>query len=674
MKTELPNRQKSLVQWISQATGISTFGVKIRLRGNNLHILCEGRECPQRWRTLSDLLRALQQTDLDVLTNREQPAIYQVFVYGRKKGENRAKWCHKVYLNQLDRHLEQVEQALLEEEKSQKPSGALIASNESLARQGEPEAIARYLSETLSTFGIAVEVKVIKQKPTENNQKNETRLWIFCESSYSPDASLIAEPVAQKLRHLKLSGYQDAVIALRVRGENKVDWQLKVDLTPSEVMLKEWARWGDMQALSHLLSQRLSELKVTVKATLKESTLHIFCTQAFDSLKEAAPEPDKILCLEAIRSFLEKIAPQGIVATTVYGQKTADNQPAWVDWLSLPANEHPALAISAQQLATSGDEPAIVFLLERLLNPDLDARLKTGGIRVLLLRKGDLLHIMCDAPVCPARQQIASVVSQFVRQLKIPGIAGVRVYGRRAGNKEPFWHYSVDYNHRQRLVSETTPEFAAASAYVHELLPSNIDEPVLRPNLSTEEIYIFVTEVTQDWSATVKKVFLETHLFTDNEQSQEQTTRYQGLRVALVWGTLGLLLTLQTDWILEKILARSIPPTSTVASVSPKSSSSIGTSFTSEADERRTAFFTTTSKEKSPKPGNSVSNTSQSTQADLPASPLKPKAISTAILLAARSHKSGALLTQIPSFNARQLDDQLALYKQRLAKTGHPPD
>lgn len=464
------------------------------------------------------------------------------------------------------------------------------------------------------------------------------------------------------------------MIASRVRGENTVDWLLKIDLTPSEVMLKEWARWGDVQALSHLLSERLLELKVAVGATLKESTLHIFCTPAFDPLL-TAPVPDKILCLEAIKPFLEKIAPQGIVATTVYGQKTTDNKPVWVDWLSLPANEHPALAISAQQLATSGDEPAIVFLLERLLNPDLDARLKTGGISVLLLRKGDLLHIMCDAPVCPARQQVASVVTEFVRQLKIPGIAGVRVYGRRAGNKEPFWHYSVDYEHRQRLVSEATPEFAATSAYVHEHLLSKIDEPVLRPNLSTEEIYIFVTQVTQDWSATVKKLFLETQLFTDNEQSQEQTTHHQGLRVALVWGTLGLLLTLQTDWILEKILARSIPPTSTVASISPKSSSHIGTSSTSEADERqRTAFFTSTSQEKSPKRGNSVSNTSQSTQADLQASPLKPKATSTAILLAARSHKSGALLTQIPSFHARQLDEQLALYKQRLAKTGHPPD
>ncbi|WP_017315605.1 hypothetical protein [Mastigocladopsis repens] len=680
MKTELPERQKSIVQWVSQATGISTFGVKVRLRGNDLHILCEGPKCPQRWRTLSDLLRALQQTDLDVLTSIEQPAIYQVFVYGRKKGEIRPKWCHKVYLNQLGRHLEQVDQALLEdEEKSKKVAGALIVSNESLARQGHPEAIARYLSETLSTFGIAVQVKVIK-KPTGNNPKNESRLWIFCESSYSPDPSLIAEPVAQKLRHLKLSGYQDAVIASRVSGESRVDWLIRVDLTPSEVMLKEWARWGDVQALSRLLSETLSESKVVVEATFKESTLHIFCTPASDPLG-TAPAPDKEQCLGIIQPLLEAIAPQGIIAATVYGQKTTDNKPTWVDWLSLPAKEHSAFAPSALELATSGDEPAIIFLLERLLNPDLDSRLVTGGIRVLLLRKEDVLHIMCDAPVCPARRQIASKVTQFVRQLKISGIAGVRVYGRRSGNKEPFWHYGVDYEHRQRLVPEVTPEFAATSTHVRELLPSETDEPVLRPDLTTEEIHTFVTQVAQDWSASVRKFLLGTQLFTDREQSQEVGGGSQGLRVALIWGTLGLLLTLQTDWVLGKIIARTIPPTPTVAGVSPKSFSTMRASYTSEADQKqRTAFFTSTSGEKSPKHGNPVFNASGFTQADntqpgnLSASPLKQKATPTAILLAARSHHAGASSTQIPSFNARQLDEQLALYKQRLAKTGHPPD
>lgn len=88
MKTVLPDRQKNIVQWVSQATGINTLGVKVRLQGNDLHILCESVECPQRWHTLMDLLKALQQTDLDALKNNdhnEQPSIYQVFVYGRKK-------------------------------------------------------------------------------------------------------------------------------------------------------------------------------------------------------------------------------------------------------------------------------------------------------------------------------------------------------------------------------------------------------------------------------------------------------------------------------------------------------------------------------------------------------------------------------------------------------------
>jgi hypothetical protein len=673
MKTELPDRQKSLVQWVSQATGISTFGVKVRLQGNDLHILCEGPECPQRWQTLSDLLRALQQTDLDLLTSVEQPAIYQVFVYGRKKGENRPKWCHKVYLNQLDRHLEQVDQALLEDKESKNPNGALIISNESLARQGYPEAIARYLSETLSAFGIAVQVKVIKQQSTDKNPQNESRLWIFCESSYSPDPSVIAEPVAQKLRHLKLSGYQDAVIAARVSGENKVDWLLRVDLTPSEVMLKEWARWGDVQALLHLLNERLSESKVSVRATLKESTLHIFCTPTSD-LQETTSAPDEAICLGLIKPLLETIAPQGMIAVAVYGQKAKDNKPLWVDWHSLPAKEHPNLAISALELAASGDERAIIFLLERLLNPDLDLRLKTGGIRVLLLRKEDVLHIMCDAPVCPTRKQVASKVTQFVQQLKIPEIAGVRVYGRRAGNKEPFWHYGVDYKHRQRLVPEATPEFAATSAYVRELLPSKTDEPVLRPDLTTEEIYTFVTEVAQDWGMSVRKFLVGTQLFTENEHSQESADHHQGLRVALIWSTLGLLLTVQSDWLLGKIIAYTTPSTPSVASVSTSSS------INQEQEKQRTAFFTSTAKEKSSQGDHEVFNASEFTQADetqpknLPASPLKQKATSTAVILAARSRKTGASPNQTPSFNARQLDEQLALYKQRLLKTGHPPD
>ncbi|MEC4813217.1 MAG: DUF1574 domain-containing protein [Scytonema sp. PMC 1069.18] len=671
MKRVLPVSQQSLVQWVSQVTGISTIGVKVRLRGNDLHILCEGLECPQRWRTLSDLLKALQQTDLDRLTSKEQPAIYQVLVYGRKKGEKQPEWCHKVHLNQLDRHLEQVERALLEDggKASIKPGGALIVSNESLARQGHPEAIARYLSETLSTLGVAVQVKVIKQKPTNQHQKSETRLWIFCESSYSPDPSVIAEPIAQKLRYLKLSGYQDAVIASRVRGEARLNWLMRVDLTPSEVMLKEWARWGDVQALSRLLGEALLASRVAVKATLKETTLHIFCHPASDPL-EIAPSPDKALCLEVIKPLLEAIAPQGIIAATVYGQKTVgDREPAWIDWFSLPAKEHSALAPSALEVASTGDEYAIVFLLERLLNPDLDLRLKTGGIRVLLRRKGDLLHIMCDAPVCPTRKQVVSQITQFLSQLKIPEITGVRVYGRRAGNKEPFWHYGLDFEQRQRLVPEATPEFAATSAYVRELLPEETNEPILRPDLTTEEVYTFVVKIADDWTTSVRTFFLGTQLFTVSNPSQRQVTDERGLRTAFVWGVLGLIIALQADWVFSKIVDRFTPTIQSFASAS--STSSANASFDNDKSEN-TAFFASTSGRESSQQKSSAFNASEFThtsntqQRNLEAAPLKQKANATAIVLAARS--------SMPSFNSRQLDEQLALYKQRVLKKGSPPD
>jgi len=655
MKTASLERQKSLAQWVSQATGINTFGVKVQLQGNDLHILCEGRDCPQRWQTLSDLLQALQQTDLEMLTKNQEPAIYQVFVYGRTKGEKRPEWCHRVYLNQLDRHLEQVNQALIEdaEKSSIKPGGAMIVSNESLARQGHPDAIARYLSETLSTLGVSVEVKVKNQQPEDKGSPEESRLWIFCQSSYSPDPSLIAEPVAQKLRDLKLRGYKDAVIVSQVVGEIKPEWLLRIDLTPEEVMLKEWARWGDIQAIARIVSAALSELKVTVQASLKESTLHLFCT----STAESAIVPDKTTCWNAIVPQLEAIAPQGILAATVYGQKTTEQQPDWIDWLNLPASEHPALSASALELASSGDEPAIHFLIERLLNPDLNLRLKTGGIRVLLLRKGDLLHIMCDAPVCPGRKKVAPKVIQCVRQLKIPNIIGVRVYGRRAGNKEPFWNYGVDFEQRERLVPEATPEFAATSAYVNELLPSESSEPILRPDLTTEEVHSFVTEVARDWGATARKSLLATQLFIEKD-STERNADYQGLKTALVWGTLGLLLTLQTDWILGQIVALTTQKPK-VANVASKSTSVND----DENNDKRTAFFADTSGKKSQTQG-SVFNASGFTKDDNTRP--RGKATATAILLAARS--------QMPSFNARQLDEQLALYKQRIAKNGTPPN
>jgi hypothetical protein len=674
MKTGLLNSQKSLVQWVSQATGINSFGVKVRLQGNDLHILCEGLEPPQRWRTLSDLLHALQQTDLDLLTSNEQPSIYQVFVYGRKKGEYRPRWCHRVYLNQLGRHLQQVEQAL--EGSPQTVGGALIISNESLARQGDPNAIARYLSETLSPLGVSVQVRTKPYQLKDSNQEPLNRLWIFCYSSYSPDTSLLAEPVAEKLRNLKLPGYQDAVLVSHVNGETTSDWMLRIDLRPPEIMLKEWGRWGDVQAITRLLNSILSASQVTVQATLKQSTLHIFCTPVVDS-SETVLAPHKDQCLQVISQQLEALAPQGILAATVYGQTTLDAAPNWVEWLTLPATEHPALAPLPLELASDGDQPAIIFLLERLLNHDLDWRLKTGGLRVMLLRKADLLHVMCDAPICPARSTVAKKVTDFLRQLKMPGIAGVRVYGRRAGNKEPSWHYGVDVIPRQRLVPEATPEFAATAEYVSDLVITEDQATVFRPDFTSEAVQNLVTEVASHWSTGIfkrlsainlKKLLIATQMFSSSDESVPENPNSQGLKVALVWGTLGLLLTLQTDWILNYVITRQDSSTAVINPISP-SLSAVGSESPKPDDE--TFLNIRFGKQSSPTQDDVFNNSGFTASGDGIQSisapgRMKGRANAAAILLAARA--------QMPSFNSRQLDEQLALYKQRVASNGKPAD
>ncbi|MEL7243804.1 MAG: DUF1574 domain-containing protein, partial [Cyanobacteria bacterium J06573_2] len=617
MKTAIRETQQSLAQWVSQATGINSIGVKVRLRGNDLHILCESPEGPPRWNTLLDLLKALQQTDLDALTKSEQPSIYQVFVYGKKKSEKRPEWCHKVYLNQLEKHLEEVKQALL---LADAPPGALILSNESLARQGEPNAIARYLSETLSTLGVAVQVKVKKQKPSDRIAGKKARLWVFCQSNYTPDPSLIAEPVAAKLRNLKLLNYKDAVISTRVVGETHPDWLLLIDLTPPEVMLKEWARWGDVQAIVRLLNLGFNNSKVEVQASLQDSTLHIFCIPGSESSENQAI-PNQELCLDKIVPQLEALAPQGILSAAIYGQKTATSpQPEWIDWQSLPAKEHSALATSAMELANQGDMEAITFLLQRLLNPNLDKRLKTGGIRVILASRDDLLHIMCDAPVCPARKKIAAKVINFIGHLQLPELAGVRVYGRRAGNKKPFWQSGTDFKQRQRVVPEATPEFAATSAYVQELLPKD-DEPVLRPDLTAEEVHNFVANVARDWGGTIKNGFLRTQLFVEKQQQSEDNSETGVNRVALIWGILGLLLTLQTDWVMGKILTSLAPAPQQIAQ-----------STANSEEKNTTALLANTTEEKSNP--NSTFNNSGFTRRN---SPNRGQATSTAIPLAARS-------------------------------------
>ena len=129
-----------------------------------------------------------------------------------------------------------------------------------------------------------------------------------------------------------------------------------------------------------------------VSGVLKDSTLHIFLSDPGFAIEKPAYGADssafnKEAVKAAIAPLLESISPQNIYGITIYGLRgdrstTIDTEatPLWVDWLDLPASRHAKLAPSTMELASGGDLNALTFLLDRLLNPDLDQKINTGSI------------------------------------------------------------------------------------------------------------------------------------------------------------------------------------------------------------------------------------------------------------------------------------------------------
>ncbi len=691
----------SLEQWLQKTIASQGLHVQYRVRGNTLHLLCRKAPCPDRQEMLLWLIPVLQQVDFSQLLP-DAPPLYQVWLYGCAANQKSPEWTALLYLNQLDRHLQELQSqvhSLVTAGYAEEPvlsqtltprfeTTALALSNIALAKRGEEMAIASYLSETLNELGVAVRVsaKVIPYTPPATVQQPDAgftlmakRLWVACEAAYSPDPSLLSEPITHKLRELEIEGFHDAVILFQVVGESRPDWALRVDLTPATEMLREWARWGDLEAIQRLLNQDIASLQLQITtATLNATTLHLCCGSKLPHLAAPVIEHHKRAKAD-IALLLESIAPQGIHAATLYGQLPQQETPAWIEWLDLPATQHAAFADPTIELAKQGDWGAIAFSLHRLLNPDLDEFLATGGIRLQLLPKHDLLHIMCEGSRCPERRQIIPVVVRFLRQLEVAGVAGVRLYGRRSGQKKPLWSYGSDFVVRSRLVPEVTPEFAATENYVADLLPQP-DQVTLRPDLTPEDI----RNTWQRWQQKVlqktQQVLLRSQLFTFAPTVTEANalpgeSSDIGRKIALVWGTAGVLLLLQSNWLLTQIGHKQPPETKTAAQptiqissqiptpVSPLPSPSSAIKLKSSVQGEDASVFNSSGFTRSGDPD------AVAVEADRPSNlPYVPRSQTETLLTAEILAEDSPL----PTFNSQQLDQKLQLYYRFLEKHGAP--
>lgn len=691
----------SLLSWFRNALGQPEAVLHIKLRGNILHVLCETPEPLDQPVVLLKLVRSLLDTHHHYPLRRFYPHIYQLYLYSRSGTATEPQWTAPLYLNRLERHLAQLvlesqdgkeleaSQLLLEDYslahsgQGSDSSQAMVLSNLSLARRGDPEAIAWYLSETLSALdvGVWVSIKAIPGmarlyrsaigeshlpsqfaygQPEDKNSSKATipRLWILCEATYSPDPALIARPTAERLRLLGLNQFKDAVILLQVRGESKPDWSLRIDLTPAEEMLREWGRWGDVDALAKLLSLNLESYGITVGLSLTGSTLHIICTlpalQGSDRHPELSATQTNLVT--SLSNLLEDLAPQGIHRAVIYGQPQDDSHPDWVHYLNLPAADHEALADPAEYLAQTGDLPALAFLLTRQLNPNLDDRLATGGMRVQLLIRDRLLHVMVDSPLVPQRRLITPVIRNYLQSLSPVDIEGVRIYGRRSGQSQPIWSYGRNFLVRDRLVPESAPEFTAAHGYVNDLLVRHGEA------ISSHQEVIG----PRGLGGRLRQWLLQSQLFisptvTSPLIGPTDVGSAEGIKIALVWAAVGVLAAFQVDWLVGQL----VTPTanSARAEAVDLNSHSKADPLATRSSSKRPSDLNWSSPSHSAGVKGFIDGAQDQPRSDKdqPAgSPNQPMVTIDELLAVA----------PFSSFNSQQLNEKLALYRQRLAQSG----
>ena len=705
-----------LNDWIAQHLAANAL-VQMRLRGNILHVLSETPNPLHQTGAMTRLVDALiaDSPGTDIITQ-SYPQVYQLYIYSRQLGETKPDWTAPIYLNRLEKHQAQLQYRATESLKiadahdsqayspdtpdvaaawqQDEATTAMVLSHLSLARQGDPEAIAWYLSEVLSTLDVGVWVSIraasgrislhreaISSEEGRGEEFDDDgeacRLWVWCEAAYSPDPSLIAEPVTERLRQLSLTQFKDAVIVIQVDGEEIPDWSLRIDLTPAEEMLREWGRWGDEGAITRLMNQAIADFNAAVTIERKEESLHciVHATNANTSVI-----PDQAQVIGAIAPLLEMLAPQGLHRAMLYGQAINAELPEWVKCLDLPALDHPDLSENPTVLAQQGDLPALAYLLTRLLNPDLDAQLATGGIRIQVLQRGHLLHVMSDAPICPTRRQVVPQVLDFLNALNIPDARGVRLYGRRAGQQRPAWSYGKDFQDRPELVPKAEPVFAVSDSYVGDLLP-NPDTETLESMPASELVAGTLHRVWQDSLEQVRRLLMRTQLVipqgdlvrTPPPKSVGETQDV--LKIGLVWGAVGLLVALQVDWVFGQIINPDNQPSardvaSAAESVEPVESfreappTDVPSPWGLDQDNNEESEQESPERDGFTQEGDFDATESAFFRNDeLIASPERSLAPTPDLLS----------YSPYPSFRSQQMDEKLALYHQRLEESG-PPD
>ncbi|MCC5898632.1 MAG: hypothetical protein JJU32_12055 [Phormidium sp. BM_Day4_Bin.17] len=542
-----------LTSWANKALGIPGVSIAVAVRDRDLQVWCWGEHCPDAPRVMARLSQAIHQ---DCPLPNPAPPIERVCLYGRSMeapaGDTppfeTPDWTVRFTVDSPHSSTQTAPAR-------PSPDAAGEPKPQSRGKKRDKKTIIETVERALQDISTDVWISVKRLE----RQSGGRRLWIACESAYAPDAALLAQPIARRLRDLNLRGFRDAVLLGQVSGESRPEWTLRVDLTPSDRTIEAWARWGDVAAITLRLNRAVASFDLQLSAVLKDSTLHLVCSPLHYGQLTLETFPSREAVMEKLSAVLQSLAPRGILGATIYAVDIPyeasfpqPKTPVWVAWEDLPARQRPDLVPSALELARGGSLSALTFILERLLNHSLSEKLATGGIRIQIRRKGALLHVMSEGLTCPVQTEISPKIVKFLSQLELSNLSGVRIYGRRSGQRKPRWHYGVDFAPTPEQTPEV-PEFQPLDSTPLDFGDSVLDAP--EEGDASAVVGRSPSLSFSDW-------LCRTSLFRPRASLPQSTTTDlpQRAQVAVptlvVWGLLGLVLTVQVDWLASEGLQR----------------------------------------------------------------------------------------------------------------------
>ena len=183
------------------------------------------------------------------------------------------------------------------------------------------------------------------------------------------------------------------------------------------------AKQGDPKAIASLINRQLQPKGITAKASLKDGCLQI--------ILESASVPKQQVLVAAIGKWINSLGADSIQKVKVYGKKTGDEFPDWVEEFKVIQNPKQSL----EDLAKQGDIKAIALLIKQQLEPK--------GVLARINIKDDCLQIMLESSEAPDQEQIVPFLKTKVLNLEIQSISKMKIYGRKTDEEFPDWHTEV---------------------------------------------------------------------------------------------------------------------------------------------------------------------------------------------------------------------------------------